>query len=194
MRRLGSTLLVVLLSAGCTEATLSGDRGPDGPVPVAAPSPAQMEASAARHPACTIAPLTEDGSVVRLRDDPAVSLRLPSGFVAEDSASADSFQTWAAPDTTVVMLAVSSGGTFDASTDAVAQVDEGECAHRIAGRLATVSRSRHVLADGRDTLYTATVNVPHRPDRWIGAAIFSRSIASRERVVSALATLRVNEP
>lgn len=193
MRGLGSTLLVALLAAGCTEATLPGDRGRDGPVPVAAPSPAQMEASAARHAPCGLAP-AEDGAVVRLRDDPSVSLRLPPGFMMEDSASAGPFQTWAAADTTVVVISVSSGGSFGSSADAEAQVDEGECAQRIAGRLATVGRSRVVLANGRDTLYTATVTVPHRADRWIGAAVFSPSMAGRERAVSALTTLRVDEP
>lgn len=193
MRGLGSTLTLVLVAGGCTEATLAGGRASDRPYPVSAPSPAQMEASADRHPPCAVAaPGSGDGTITRLRDDPAVTLRLPAGFVPANWEGATSFQTWMTADTTVLMVAVSPGGSFDFAIDGVAVV-EGACSRRIAGRLSSVTRSHVLLANQRDTAYLADVNVPHQADRSIGAGVFSRTAAGRERALSALTTLRVDE-
>lgn len=195
MRRLGSTLLIVLLVGGCTEATLSGDRPLDGPVPVATPSPAQLEASAARLAACNLAPPEEGGAVVRLPDDPAVSLRLPPGFVRHSDDGDEMFHGWIDADSTFLMITVSPGGSFAMGINGEGEpTDEAECSARLAGRLSEVWRTRIDTTTPWGTVYMAGVNVPHQPDRFIGAGILARTVEGRERALAALATLRVDEP
>lgn len=192
-RRLFPALLAALVVAACSRGPVPGGPPVRASGPASAPPAGVMEQVAARHPACGIVPLGEPRmSMVRLRDDTAVSLRLPAGFTPQDSAGGLGLQQWGDAATTLVMVGVSAGGKSSFDVDGTAHVDEGECSQRIADRLSVVRRSRLVLPTGTDTLYTADVNVAHQADRWIGAGVFARTAAAREQALAALATLRVD--
>ena len=168
-----------------------------------ASTPAQRAADVAALPPCgPIAATPADWPVVRLTAV-AGTMRLPAPLAGvAEAVPSNAEQSWS--DSTLGRIVIQRDDDAGLSSGfmlflepgpSTIHVDEGACAHPFDGRLSRVRRTFSTTASHpTDTIFIATTDVPLGGNLQLGAGVMASTRAGRESLLSALASLRLQEP
>jgi len=166
----------------------SGGAGP----PITA---ADWEEVARLHAACAL-PAAPDSAAWTSRELPlgAGAIRLPRHF-AERPGGERRLREWMAGDSARVEVWIApEPATGLATSGPVRPEFEGECALRVGGRLAEVTRLRLLGPGAGDTAYAASVAALPRDGLAINAWVEGRTPAARDLLLAAVAGIAVRAP